>query len=94
MHQAGAGGFFTDALEGEAEGENTVGARIGYGGTGVRVRIEVGGKGSGGGRQTFGRGHGVGLGIGMAGDAETQAGAVDLIGTLRRNVSLAMRLPV
>ena len=80
MHQAGAGGFFTDALEGEAEGENTVGARIGYGGTGVRVRIEVGGKGSGGGRQTFGRGHGVGLGIGMAGDAETQAGAVDLIG--------------
>ena len=80
MHQAGAGVFFTDALEGETEGERTVGARIGHGGTGVRVRIEIGGEGSGYGRQAFGRGYGIGPGIGTAGDAETEGGAVDFIG--------------
>ena len=80
MHQAGAGVFFTDALEGEAEGKDTVGARTGYGGRGVGACVEIGGESVSGGRQAFGSGHGVGLGIGTAGDAETEMGAVDLIG--------------
>ena len=80
MHQAGTGVFFTDALEGETEGEDTVGVRTGYGGRGIGAGVEIGGESVSGGGQAFGSGYGVGLGIGTAGDAEAETGATNFIG--------------